>query len=79
MNRRQFFKTVAATVAGVVAVGVAPRVIQGGEKRSILFKPNPVQRKLFVYGIPGVSKSYCFSRASGYIITPYEDQNPATR
>ena len=28
-SRRQFFRTVAATVAGVVAVDVAPRVIRG--------------------------------------------------
>lgn len=27
MNRRTFFKTVAATVAGAIAVGVAPRVV----------------------------------------------------
>jgi hypothetical protein len=31
MNRRQFFKTIAATAAGVVAVGVAPKVV-GGER-----------------------------------------------
>lgn len=27
MNRRQFFKTLAATAAGVAAVGVVPRVV----------------------------------------------------
>ncbi len=31
MNRRQFFKTVAAITAGVVAVGVAPRVVRCGK------------------------------------------------
>ncbi len=28
MNRRTFFKTVAATITGAVAVGVAPRVVK---------------------------------------------------
>lgn len=28
-TRRQFFKTVVSTVAGVVAVGAAPRVVRG--------------------------------------------------
>ncbi len=42
MNRRQFFKTLAATAAGVVAVGVAPRVV-GGDKK-VPFKPNRAQK-----------------------------------
>jgi len=39
MNRRQFFRTVAATAASVVAVGVAPRVVA----KRVPFKPNPAQ------------------------------------
>ena len=39
MNRRQFFKTLVATAAGVVAVGAAPRVVGaksgGGENQPI--------------------------------------------
>lgn len=37
MNRRQFFKTIAATVAGAVAVGVTPRVVQGESDRSVVW------------------------------------------
>lgn len=45
MNRRQFFKTLAATAAGVVAVGVAPAAeVVGKETIEIRFKPNPAQK-----------------------------------
>ena len=79
MNRRNFLKTVAATVAAGTAAVVAPSVGRGVCDRSVLFRPNPLQRKLFVYGIPGVSKSYHISKTSCYIITPYENPNPKTR
>lgn len=36
-TRRQFFKTVAATAAGAVAVGVAPRVVRGESDRSVVW------------------------------------------
>lgn len=46
-TRRQFFKTIAATAAGVVAVGVAPRVVKrsGWKNRveGVLINPNPAQ------------------------------------
>ncbi len=43
MNRRQFFKTLAATAAGVAAVGVAPKVAVKG----VPFKPNSAQAVIF--------------------------------
>lgn len=42
-TRRQFFKTLATTVAGVVAVGVAPRVVA---KKLVPFKPNLMQETI---------------------------------
>lgn len=48
-TRRQFFKTLAATAAGVVAVGVAPRVVRGeGVDRSVV---SPISD-------PGIKKTY---------------------
>ena len=42
-TRRQFFKTIAATAAGVVAVGVAPAVVKA---KSVSFKPNQAQEAI---------------------------------
>ena len=47
-TRRQFFKTLAATAAGVVAVGVAPRVVGGESDRSVV---SPISD-------PGIKKTY---------------------
>lgn len=50
MNRRQFFKTLAATTAGVVAVGVAPRVAGkrmgwDHKREGALINPNPSEQR----------------------------------
>ncbi len=50
-TRRQFFKTAAAT-AGVVAVGVAPRVVRGEESRGM-----SDMTRLY-YGVPITPESY---------------------
>ena len=36
MNRRQFFKTLAATAAGVAAVGVVPRVVGASDMSVVI-------------------------------------------
>lgn len=66
MDRRQFFKTVAATVAGAVTVGVVPRVVAA--KRPVVEKARqmgmsepiklwPIQQKMLHFGKPGNSKT----------------------
>lgn len=46
MNRRQFFKQVAATCAGITGTStVAPAVVWGEEEKSIPLKLNAMQQK----------------------------------
>ncbi len=62
-TRRQFFKTVAATAAGVVAVGVAPRVVAKEPEVGV-----GNRAKHLVFGDPGVGKSFAWK-------TYYADHN----
>ena len=83
MDRRQFFKTVAATAVGAV---VAPAVVGGG-------KTTPVgvgnRAKYLVYGDPGIGKTPLYTKANyelmnqlfgagRYYSTPYENPDPKT-
>lgn len=52
-SRRQFFKTVAATVAGAVAVGVAPRVV--AEKQVRMLTLDSCGSKIRQQGMSGIT------------------------
>jgi len=70
-TRRQFFKTLAATAASVVAVGVAPRVV--GKKR-VPFKLNPIQETIISKSGQQVMKGHLYvwiSHKEDWDIVPY--------
>lgn len=54
-TRRQFFKTILATAAGVVAVGVAPAAEVEGKEPEIGVGN---RAKHLIYGEPGTGKTY---------------------
>lgn len=81
MNRRTFFKTVAATLAAGTAVAVvAPAVVRGGDKEKVTLKGSASYYRGRLYFV----NDHCelqtveFSGQSGYIVTPYENPNPKT-
>ncbi|KKM80646.1 hypothetical protein LCGC14_1337690 [marine sediment metagenome] len=86
-TRRQFFKTLAAiAIAGTVAV-VTPAVVRDKQYRvgyDVAIGPSGTACFYFqgrdgslIMGVP--SKCVTIGRRSGYIVTPYENQNPKTR
>lgn len=87
MNRRQFFKTVAATVAAGTAAVVAPSVLAKEKYQvgcDVGIGPSKTARFYFrgrdgslIMGVP--SKNVFRGRRSGYIIAPYENPKPKTR
>jgi len=93
MDRRQFFKKVVATVAtaaGIVAVGVAPRVVRGKTTpKELPIRLHPLQEQWVCYGNNGkmylvgstrrVQKWYMSRQCDPWNWTDYDqNQNPKT-